>query len=332
MKQAVRTNDQYKNQGTLLFLFGSLFGILSLSSCISYYPVSYRTHQYKEGEFRSLSEGARAQDIDREGALFYENYFGEKAAQLAQNNQGERFTDIDAYSSGPETTYAPFGQNAPRTRITINQFNTPFAGGWGSMMSPFFFNDPWVNPWINPWFDSFFGPVFGPSEFWYNGLYNRRWFNRGWGLGWYDPFWGRPLVYGFVPRRAFIAFSAQPRVIQGYRSGPTRSNPYYLGEIDRGRSNQSPVRSSAIYGSQNSLRNSYQQEIQRNSYPSRPAQNYRSVTPSSRTLRSQQAPQYNRSSNSTPIRMSTPSRSSSPSRSGSTRSSSSSRSNSRGNN
>ena len=332
MKQAVRTNDQHKNQGIAIALFAGLIGLLSLSSCITYYPVTYRTHQLREGELRNYAQGEANRELDREGAQFYENYFAEKAAQLALSGDAETFTDIDSYSSGAATTYEPLGQNAPRTRITINQFNTPFAGGWAPQWNPFFFNNPWINPWGNPWFDPFFGPVFGPSEFWFNGAYNRRLFNRGWGVGWYDPFWGRPLVYGFTPRRAFIAFNTRPRVTQGYRTGPTRSNPYYVREADRGRSNLLPSRSRSSYSPQNGIQNSYQERLERNSYQNRSTPAYRNSSPAGRSSRSLQQPSYNRSRNTVQPSSNTPSRSSSPNRSGSTRSSSSSRSNSRGNN
>ena len=332
MKQAVRTNDRYGTQRIAVTLATSLLGLISLASCISYYPVSYRTHQFREGDSRNFSQSEQRDQVrDSAGVHFYENYFAEKAAQLGSVTDQQTFTDVDSYSSGASTTYAPLGQNADRTRITINQFNPAFGMGWGGQWNPFFFNDPWINPWINPWFDPFFGPVFGPSDFWFNGAYNRSLFNRGWGFGWNDPFWGRPLVYGFNPRRAFIAFNVRPRVTQGYRSGPTRSNPYYVREVDRGRSNLSPSRSRSSYSPQNSIRNSYQQQLQRNSYESRSSPAYRNSSPAGRSIRGLQQPIYNRSRSSVQPRTTAPNRSSSPNRSGTSRSSSS-RSNSRGNN
>ena len=329
MKQAVRTNDRYGTQRIAVILSTSLLGLISLASCITYYPVSYRTHQFREGDSSNLTQSEqRAQERDSEGAHFYENYFAEKAAQLGSINDQQTFTDVDSYSSGAVTTYAPLGQNADRTRITINQFNPSFGMGWGGQWNPFFFNDPYINPWINPWFDPFFGPVFGPSDFWFNGMYDRSLFNRGWGFGWNDPFWGRPFVYGFNPRRSFLSFNVRPRVTQGYRSGPTRSNPYYVRENFRGRSNQLPTRSS--YTPQSNLRNRFQQPTE-NTYQNSLPPAYRNSMPSGRSNRNSQQPSYNSSRNSVQPNTPAPSRSSSPNRSGSSRSSSS-RSNSRGNN
>jgi hypothetical protein len=329
MKQAVRTNDRYGTRRIAVTLTTSLLGLISLASCITYYPVSYRTHQFREGDSRNFSKSEQwAQERDSEGAHFYENYFAEKAAQLGSINDPQTFTDVESYSSGAATTYAPLGQNADQTRITINQFNPSFGMGWGGQWNPFFFNDPYINPWINPWFDPFFGPVFGPSDFWFNGMYNRSLFYRNWGFGYIDPFWGRPFVYGFNPNRSFLSFNVRPRVVQGYRSGPTRSNPYNARENFRGRSNQLPTRSS--YTPQSNLRNRFQQPAE-NTYQNSLPPAYRNSMPSGRSNRNLQQPIYNRSKNSLQPNTPAPSRSSSPNRSGSSRSSSS-RSNSRGNN
>ncbi len=331
MKQAVYRND---HSGFLRLFKRFSIAFISLgmlASCVTYYPVSYSTHQMRQGNYRGIAVQERTTPIDPQGAAFYENYFAEKAAQLALTDDDSTFTDIESYSSGAENTYAQLGENAPKTRITINQFNSPFSLGWGSAFQPFWFNDPWVNPWVNPWFDPFFNPFYspfyspfyGPSTGWNNRWINRRFRNNAWGYGWYDPYWGRPLVYGFNPRRSFVAFSVRPRTTQGYRTGPTRSNPYYVREADRGRSNLMPTRSRTNYTPQrNTSRNTY--STQRNS-------NYRNSLPTRGSSRSTQQPSYNRSRSSAPTRVSAPVRSSGSSRSGSTRSSSS-RSNSRGNN
>ena len=332
MKQVVQRNDSRGLIRIFTRFSIALIAVGSLASCITYYPVSYSTHQLRQGNYRGVVVNEdRNAPIDREGAVFYENYFAEKAAQLALSNEDSTFTDIDTYSSGAENTYAQFGENAPKTRITINQFNSPFSLGWGSAFQPIWFNNPWANPWMNPWVDPFFNPYyspfynpfFGPATAWNNRWYSRRFRNNAWGYGWFDPYWGRPLVYGYNPRRALTLYSVRPRTTQGYRSGPTRSNPYYVREADRGRSNLLPTRSRTSYSPQNNTtRNTY--STQRNS-------NYRSALPTRGGSRSMQLPSYNRSRNSAPTRISAPIRSSGTSRSGSTRSSSS-RSNSRGNN
>ena len=332
MKQVVQRNDSRGLIRIFTRFSIALIAVGSLASCITYYPVSYSTHQLRQGNYRGVVVNEdRNAPIDREGAVFYENYFAEKAAQLALSNEDSTFTDIDTYSSGAENTYAQFGENEPKTRITINQFNSPFSLGWGSAFQPMWFNNPWANPWMNPWVDPFFNPFyspfynpfFGPSTVWNNRWYSRRFRNNAWGYGWFDPYWGRPLVYGYNPRRVLTLYSVRPRTTQGYRSGPTRSNPYYVREADRGRSNLLPTRSRSSYTPQsNTTRNTY--STQRNS-------NYRSTLPTRGSSRSMQQPSYNRSRNSAPTRISAPVRSSGASRSGSTRSSSS-RSNSRGNN
>ena len=331
MKQAVYRND---NSGFLRIfkrfsIAFTFFGMLA--SCVTYYPVSYSTHQIRQGNYLGITVQERTAPIDPEGAAFYENYFAEKAAQLALSDDNSTFTDIDSYSSGAENTYAQLGENTPKTRITINQFNAPFSLGWGSAFQPFWFNDPWVNPWVNPWFDPFhnpfyspfYSPFYGPSMAWNNRWYNRRFRNNAWGYGWYDPYLGRPLVYGFNPRRSYEGYSVRPRTAQEFRTGPTRSNPYYFREVDRGRSNLMPTQSRTNYIPQrNTTRNTYSNEDNNN---------YRSPLPTRGSNRSIQQPSYNRSRSSEPARTSAPVRSSNTSRSGSTRSSSS-RSNSRGNN
>lgn len=332
MKQVVQRNDSHGLIRIFTRFSIALISVGSLASCITYYPVSYSTHQLRQGNYRGVVVNEdRNAPIDREGAVFYENYFAEKAAQLALSNEDSTFTDIDTYSSGAENTYAQFGENAPKTRITINQFNSPFSLGWGSAFQPIWFNNPWANPWMNPWVDPFFNPYyspfynpfFGPATAWNNRWYSRRFRNNAWGYGWFDHYWGRPLVYGYNPRRALTLYSVRPRTTQGYRSGPTRSNPYYVREADRGRSNLLPTRSRSSYTPQSNTT--------RNTYPNQRNSNYRNTLPTRGSSRSMQQPSYNRSRNSAPTRISTPVRSSGASRSGSTRSSSS-RSNSRGNN
>ena len=184
----IRTFKIYKTP------FMALGALLMLSSCGSYQYVGYDNDGiYSSDEVVVDVEEA---STNRTSDNYYANYFDEIAtdAQLAQEETGEIFTDIDSYSStgasGDDVEiigdYGGWGQ--VNDQVTINYYNTGWNNwGWG-------WNDPWL-------WNGGFGWGWNAGFGW--GWNNWRWNRWGFGWGWNDPWlwnggfgWGHPY-YGW---------------------------------------------------------------------------------------------------------------------------------------
>lgn len=150
-----------------------------LTSCGAYQYVGYDNDGiYSSDEVVVDTDEA---STNRTNDNYYVNYFGEIAAdaELAQEESGEIFTDIDSYSSdnpaGNEVEiiedYGGWGQ--VNDQVTINYYNTGWNNwGWG-------WNDPWL-------WNGGFGWGWNAGFGW--GWNNWRWNRWGIGFGWNN--WG----------------------------------------------------------------------------------------------------------------------------------------------
>lgn len=217
----------YKNLRNLIPALGALF---LLASCSSYQYTGYEN----DGIYSSSSTGEAytADDYEEsyEDALYYQNLFGEKAAEFeAVPQEGAIFTDVESYSSGQydENMFGAEGLEYEPGRaawgsdpdvIAVNVYNnyspfySPYGFGYGY---PYYagFYDPFYGPGYYPY--RYYNPYYGYG---YPYAYNSWRWNIGLGFGWghyyghrYSPYY--PYGYKYYPnyRRSNVAYSNSRR-------------------------------------------------------------------------------------------------------------------------
>lgn len=237
----MKTNYTFQ-QKTLRFL--SLFvGAITVTACGSYQNSSYYDNDGVYGPDKTVTyERPTTQD---ENVVVVEQT--NKYTQQFKDMEGdfEVLTDVDNYSSTPDTVYvqenssryAGWGENQT-SNITVNYYdnwgwNRPFYGGYyGNGWNNWGWNGWYGNNWgwngnswgWNNWgWNGWYGGYYGP--YWGNGFYGG-YYGGYYGNGWYNGYYGgRNVAYHNGPRGGYVNRNGNAGRYSSERSRNTIGTP-----------------------------------------------------------------------------------------------------------